>query len=210
MIDSLQIVIGIAFVVGAYLLGSINSAIIVSKVFSLPDPRSLGSGNPGATNVLRTGNKVAAAITLVGDLLKGLIPVLVVELFTADTFLVAATAVAVLLGHMYPVYYGFKGGKGVATTLGVLIGFDWFLAIIWVVLWLVIALLFRYSSLAALLATIVAFFVSLLTMNDWLGYRNNNHFIVIALAIITLFIIWRHRGNIKKILIGTESRIGKK
>ncbi len=210
MIDSLQIVIGIAFVVGAYLLGSINSAIIVSKVFSLPDPRSLGSGNPGATNVLRAGNKVAAAITLVGDLLKGLIPVLVVELFTADTFLVAATAVAALLGHMYPVYYSFKGGKGVATTLGVLIGFDWFLAIFWVVLWLVIALLFRYSSLAALLATIVTFFVSLLTMNDWLGYRDNNHFIVIALAIITLFIIWRHRENIRKILAGTESRIGKK
>lgn len=208
--DSLQIVYGIACVTGAYLLGSINSAIIISKAFSLPDPRSLGSGNPGATNVLRTGNKVAAVITLLGDLLKGLIPVLAVEIFTADILLVAATGVAALLGHMYPIYYGFKGGKGVATTLGVLIGFDWFLAVAWVVLWLMVALLFRYSSLAALIATSVTLLVSWLTMDDWLGYSDNNHYIVIAIAIMTLFVIWRHCENIKKIIAGTESRIGKK
>ncbi len=208
--DSLQIVYGIACVTGAYLLGSINSAIIISKAFSLPDPRSLGSGNPGATNVLRTGNKVAAVITLLGDLLKGLIPVLAVEIFTADILLVAATGVAALLGHMYPIYYGFKGGKGVATTLGVFIGFDWFLAVAWVVLWLMVALLFRYSSLAALIATSVTLLVSWLTMDDWLGYSDNNHYIVIAIAIMTLFVIWRHCENIKKIIAGTESRIGKK
>ncbi|MEM7400703.1 MAG: glycerol-3-phosphate 1-O-acyltransferase PlsY [Pseudomonadota bacterium] len=208
--DSLQIVFGIACVTVAYLLGSINSAIIISKAFSLPDPRSLGSGNPGATNVLRTGNKAAAVITLLGDLLKGLIPVLAVEIFTANTFLVSATGVAALLGHMYPIYYGFKGGKGVATTLGVLIGFDWFLAVTWVVLWLVVALLFRYSSLAALIATSVTLLVSWLTMNDWLGYSDNNHFIVIAIAIMTLFVFWRHCENIKKIIAGTESRISKK
>ena len=208
--DSSQIVIGMLCVVGAYLLGSINSAIIVSKVFSLPDPRSLGSGNPGATNVLRTGNKTAAFITLLGDLLKGLVPVLVVEFFIADTMLVAVTAVAALLGHLYPVYYGFKGGKGVATMLGVLIAIDWFLAIIWVVVWLFTALLFRYSSLAALIATAATFFFSLLARNNSLGYIENDHNILIAISVITLFIFWRHRGNIKNILAGTESRIGKK
>jgi len=148
--DGLEIIVGLAWVFGAYLLGSINSAIIVSKAFSLPDPRSLGSGNPGATNVLRTGNKIAAAITLAGDLLKGLLPVLAADIITADARIVAATGVAALLGHMYPIYYRFQGGKGVATMLGVLLGLDWILAIIWVVIWLLVAMLLRYSSLAAL------------------------------------------------------------
>ena len=204
--DYLQIL----YVFCAYLLGSINSAIIVSKVFSLPDPRSLGSGNPGATNVLRTGNKIAALITLTGDLLKGLIPVLLVELLTANTMLVAATGVAALLGHMYPIYYRFKGGKGVATTLGVLIGFDWFLAVTWVALWLVVAWLFRFSSLAALAATLITLVTSYFTMADWAGYRDNNVFIVIAITIITVFVFWRHRDNIKNMLSGNETRIGQK
>lgn len=196
--------------IGAYLLGSINSSIIVSKAFSLPDPRNLGSGNPGATNVLRTGNKIAAAITLAGDLLKGLLPVLVVEYFTADTLLVAATGVAALLGHMYPIYYRFQGGKGVATMLGVLLGFDWMLAIIWAAIWLITAKLFRYSSLAALIATAITLIISFLTSNHWLGYRDNNSYIVIAFAIISVLVFWRHRGNIKNIFAGTESKIGKK
>lgn len=191
-------------------MGSINSSIIVSKAFSLPDPRSLGSGNPGATNVLRTGNKLAAVITLAGDLLKGLLPVLVVEFFTADTLLVAATGVAALLGHMYPIYYRFQGGKGVATMLGVLLGFDWMLAIIWAVTWLITAKLFRYSSLAALIATAITLIISFLTSNSWLAYRDNNSYIIIAFAIISVFVFWRHRSNIKNILAGTESRIGKK
>lgn len=204
--DNLQIL----YILGAYLLGSINSAIIVSKVFSLPDPRSLGSGNPGATNVLRTGNKIAAFITLGGDLLKGLIPVLLVELFTANTILVAATGVAALLGHLYPVYYQFKGGKGVATTLGVLLGFDWFLAVIWILLWLLVAWLFRFSSLAALIATLITLVTSYFTMTDWIVYRENNIFIVVAIAVITVFVFWRHRENITNLLTGNESRIGQK
>ena len=204
--DNLQIL----YILGAYLLGSINSAIIISKVLSLPDPRSLGSGNPGTTNVLRTGNKIAAFITLVGDLLKGFIPVLLVELFTANTVLVAATGVAALLGHMYPIYYQFKGGKGVATTLGVLLGFDWFLAVIWALLWLLVAWLFRFSSLAALVATLITLVTSYFTMTEWIGYRDNNIFIVVAITVITVFVFWRHRENITNLLSGDESRIGQK
>ena len=204
--DNLQIL----YILGAYLLGSINSAIIISKVLSLPDPRSLGSGNPGATNVLRTGNKIAAFITLAGDLLKGFIPVLLVELFTANTVLVAATGVAALLGHMYPIYYQFKGGKGVATTLGVLLGFDWFLAVIWALLWLLVAWLFRFSSLAAMVATLITLVTSYFTMTEWIGYRDNNIFIVVAITVITVFVFWRHRENITNLLSGDESRIGQK
>ena len=191
----------ILMVVGAYLLGSINSAIIVSKAFSLPDPRGLGSGNPGATNVLRTGNKLAAAVTLAGDLLKGLLPVLAVDLFTASAPLVAATGVAALLGHMYPVYYGFKGGKGVATTLGVLLGFDWLLAMAWMAFWLFTALVFRYSSLAALVSTILVLIIS------W--FWNDNIWLFISMAVITVFVFWRHRSNIQKLLEGTEAKLGK-
>ena len=191
----------ILIVVGAYLLGSINSAIIVSKAFSLPDPRKLGSGNPGATNVLRTGNKIAAVITLAGDLLKGLLPVLAVDLFTANNPLIAATGIAALLGHMYPLYYGFKGGKGVATTLGVLLGFYWLLGVVWIAVWLFTALLFRYSSLSALVATI------LILVTSW--FWSENIWLFIAMTIITVFVFWRHRSNIKNLLAGDESKLGK-
>jgi glycerol-3-phosphate acyltransferase PlsY len=190
----------ILMVVGAYLLGSINSAIIVCKAFSLPDPRDLGSGNPGATNVLRTGSKLAAIITLAGDLLKGLLPVLAVDLFTASAPLVAATGIAALLGHMYPLYYGFKGGKGVAKTLGVLLGFDWLLGIFWIAFWLFTAIIFRYSSLAALVATI------LILISSW--FWNEDIWLFISMVIITLFVYWRHRSNIKKLLEGTEAKLG--
>ncbi len=193
--------IQILMVIGAYLLGSINSAIIVSKAFSLPDPRALGSGNPGATNVLRTGNKTAAVITLAGDLLKGLLPVLAVDLLTASTILVAATGIAALLGHMYPLYYGFKGGKGVATTLGVLLGFDWLLGVVWIVLWLLTALLFRYSSLSALIATL------LISIISW--FWTDNIWLFASMVIITLFVFWRHHSNIQNLLSGTESKLGK-
>lgn len=191
----------ILIVIGAYLLGSINSAIIVSKAFSLPDPRDLGSGNPGATNVLRTGNKLAAGITLAGDLLKGLLPVLAVDLLTASAPLVAATGIAALLGHMYPLYYRFKGGKGVATTLGILLGFDWLLAVVWIVLWLLAALLFRYSSLAALIAT------TIILVTSW--FWSENIWLFISMTIITVFIFRRHRSNIQKLLDGTEAKLGK-
>lgn len=192
--------IQILMVVGAYLLGSINSAIIVSKAFSLPDPRELGSGNPGATNVLRTGNKMAAAITLAGDLLKGLLPVIAVDLLTANSILIAATGVAALLGHMYPLYYQFKGGKGVATTLGVLLGFNSLLGIFWIVLWLLSALITRYSSLSALVATLLVLIIS------W--FWANNIWLSASMLVITIFVFWRHRTNIKNLLNGSESKLG--
>ncbi len=192
--------IQILMVVGAYLLGSINSAIIVSKAFSLPDPRELGSGNPGATNVLRTGNKMAAAITLAGDLLKGLLPVIAVDLLTANSILIAATGVAALLGHMYPLYYQFKGGKGVATTLGVLLGFNSLLGIFWIVLWLLTALITRYSSLSALVATLLVLIIS------W--FWANNIWLSASMLVITIFVFWRHRTNIKNLLNGSESKLG--
>ena len=192
--------IQILMVVGAYLLGSINSAIIVSKAFSLPDPRELGSGNPGATNVLRTGNKMAAAITLAGDLLKGLLPVIAVDLLTANSILIAATGVAALLGHMYPLYYQFKGGKGVATTLGVLLGFNSLLGIFWIVLWLLTALITRYSSLSALVATLLVLIIS------W--FWAHNIWLSASMLVITIFVFWRHRTNIKNLLNGSESKLG--
>ncbi len=189
------------FVIAAYLLGSINSAIIVSQTFGLQDPRQLGSGNPGATNVLRTGNKLAAGITLLGDLLKGLVPVLMAEFFVGVEYITAATALAALSGHMYPIYYHFKGGKGVATTLGILLGLNWLLAIFWITVWLVVAFIFRYSSLAALSAT---FFSPIIA---WLvGF---NIWILLLLVIITVLVFWRHCSNIKNLFTGTESKIGK-
>ena len=192
----------ILIVVLAYLLGSINSAIIVSHAMNLPDPRELGSGNPGATNVLRSGNKFAAAITLFGDLLKGFIPVFITNNLIGHEPTVAIVSVAALLGHMYPVYYRFRGGKGVATTLGVLLGISWLLGLIWVLLWLTVALLFRYSSLSALIST------SLILLLSWIW--SYDLWIVAALLIITSFVFWRHRGNIRNLLTGSETKLGTK
>lgn len=192
----------ILIVVAAYLLGSINSAIIVSHAMNLPDPRESGSGNPGATNVLRTGNKFAAAITLFGDLLKGFIPVFITNNLIGDEPIVAIVSVAALLGHMYPVYYRFRGGKGVATTLGVLLGISWLLGLIWVILWLIVAYLFRYSSLSALIATSLILFLS------WVW--SYGLWIVAALSIITAFVFWRHRSNIQNLLTGSEAKLGAK
>lgn len=192
----------ILIVVLAYFLGSINSAIIVSHAMNLPDPRELGSGNPGATNVLRSGNKFAAAITLFGDLLKGFIPVFITNNLIGHEPTVAIVSVASLLGHMYPVYYRFRGGKGVATTLGVLLGISWFLGLIWVLLWLTVALLFRYSSLSALIST------SLILLLSWIW--SYDLWVVAALLIITSFVFWRHRGNIRNLLTGSETKLGTK
>ena len=192
----------ILIVVLAYFLGSINSAIIVSHAMNLPDPRELGSGNPGATNVLRSGNKFAAAITLFGDLLKGFIPVFITNNLIGHEPTVAIVSVAALLGHMYPVYYRFRGGKGVATTLGVLLGISWFLGLIWVLLWLTVALLFRYSSLSALIST------SLILLLSWIW--SYDLWVVAALLIITSFVFWRHRGNIRNLLTGSETKLGTK
>lgn len=192
----------ILLVTAAYLLGSINSAILVSQAMDLPDPRTLGSGNPGATNVLRTGNKFAATITLLGDLLKGFIPVVITNTLVDNAPLVAAVGLAALLGHMYPIYYRFRGGKGVATLLGVLLGMEWILGMQWIILWITVALIFRYSSLAALAAT----FITL--CSSWVWFMNK--WIPGALTIITVFIFWRHRNNISDLISGNESKLGTK
>jgi glycerol-3-phosphate acyltransferase PlsY len=188
----------------AYLFGSISTAIISCRIMGLPDPRSLGSGNPGATNVLRTGSKKAAIITLLGDSLKGLLPVLLSRELLPDypEWCAMLVGLAAFLGHLYPVYYGFKGGKGVATALGVLLGFCWMLFLAAGATWLLIAWLFRYSALAALTAFALAPLYSALFAS---------HAITIILVIILSgMIFWRHRANIKRLIKGEESKIGKK
>ncbi len=186
----------------AYLLGSISSAILTCRAMGLPDPRASGSNNPGATNVLRTGNKSAAAITLCGDLFKGFVPVLLAGSLTDNELLAAVAGLAAVLGHMYPVYYRFQGGKGVATTLGILFGLQWSLGVLWAVIWIIVALLFRYSALAALVATSVMLcYAWFLPMSTW---------VTGILTMITILIFWRHRTNIRNLLAGSETRIGEK
>lgn len=183
----------------AYLFGSLSAAIILCRLLGLPDPRTQGSGNPGATNVLRIGGKKAAAATLFLDMLKGLLPVLLARALEAPLEIQAAVAFAAFLGHLYPVFFRFQGGKGVATALGVLLGLNWLVGLATIATWLVMALLFRISSLAALTA------ILLTPLYVWLLDRQ-----VPLLAVagaITLLLFWRHRSNIRKLLDGTEGRI---
>jgi len=193
----------LALTLVAYLIGSVSFAVIVSRAFALPDPRSYGSGNPGATNVLRSGRRTAAALTLLGDIAKGWIAVLLARSF-ADAGAVepaqAAVAVAVVIGHAYPVFHRFQGGKGVATVLGVLCGLNLYLAGGTVATWLIIAFFFRISSLAALVSALFApFFCFLLYgVHPFTG----------AVTAIAALIIYRHKVNIRNLLAGTESRIG--
>jgi glycerol-3-phosphate acyltransferase PlsY len=197
----------LALAVLAYLLGSIPFAVIVSRVCALPDPRSYGSGNPGATNVLRTGRKGAAALTLIGDVAKGWVAVFAAQRLAGGEnaeLAVAAAALAVTLGHMYSAFLRFRGGKGVSTALGVVIALDPYLAAGTIATWAIIAFFFRISSLAALVAAaFVPFFAFLL-------YGMNRFALepAVALTIIALLIVWRHRTNIRNLLAGTESRIG--
>ncbi|HES76153.1 MAG TPA: glycerol-3-phosphate 1-O-acyltransferase PlsY [bacterium] len=186
----------------AYLLGSIATAVIVSRLFGLPDPRTIGSGNPGATNVLRTGNKLAALATLIGDLLKGLIPVLVARALDAGDLIIALTALAAFIGHLFPVFFQFKGGKGVATALGVLLGLSPWLGLSTLGVWLLIAFTLRYSSLAALTAALAA------PLIGWLLHLDSA--ILITISLMSALLIWRHVGNIQRLLRGEESRIGQK
>ncbi|GMQ87010.1 MAG: glycerol-3-phosphate 1-O-acyltransferase PlsY [Gammaproteobacteria bacterium] len=185
-----------------YLFGSLSSAIIICRLLGLPDPRSQGSGNPGATNVLRIGGKKAAAATLLGDMLKGLIPVLITRLLGADLAIQASVAVAAFLGHLYPLFFGFKGGKGVATALGVLLGIHWPVGLLTIATWLVIARAFKISSLAALLAILVT------PLYIWWLIPNES--LLIAMLFIGTLLFWRHRSNIKNLLAGTEEKIGGK
>lgn len=193
----------------AYLLGSLSFAVIVSRCMGLKDPRSYGSNNPGATNVLRSGSKLAAVATLLLDGLKGWLPVVLIKWFGHDHGLgdgtLAAVGLAAFLGHLYPVFFQFKGGKGVATAAGVLLGVSWVLGLATLATWLMVAFFSRYSSLAALAAAVFApFFYLLGDGTAWYADK----WIAAALVLISALLIYRHRENINKLLSGTESRLG--
>ena len=193
-------------VVAAYLIGSISFAVVVSKAMGLADPRSYGSKNPGATNVLRTGNKLAAALTLAGDALKGLVAVLVAKAL-ADRFgfgdgTIALVALAAFVGHLFPVFHRFQGGKGVATAAGVLLALHPLLGLGTLATWLLIAFFFRYSSLAALVAAVFA--------PLWYLFLFQPDPIAAAVAVMSVLLLWRHGTNIQNLLAGKESRIGQK
>ena len=190
--------------VAGYLLGSVSFAVLVSRAFGLPDPRTYGSGNPGATNVLRSGRKAAALLTLLGDGAKGWLAVFIVQRFAEpETVEVAAavTAVAVVVGHMYPLFFRLQGGKGVSTALGVLLAIDHYLAAGAAATWIIIAAFFRISSLAALVAAVFAPFFCFLLYGT--------HVLTYAVGLVSLLLVLRHRDNIRNLLAGNEVRIGK-
>jgi glycerol-3-phosphate acyltransferase PlsY len=186
----------------AYLMGSLSTAVIVSKLFGLPDPRQQGSKNPGATNVLRLGGEKAAAITLAGDAVKGLIPVMLAQYLGVTTDMVAAVGLAAFLGHLYPVFFGFKGGKGVATALGVLSGFSGWVGLSVLATWILMAVVFRYSSLSALTAALLA--------PVYVWFILKSPVLAGAALAMALLLVSRHRANIERLLKGEESRIGSK
>ncbi|EGV18588.1 glycerol-3-phosphate 1-O-acyltransferase PlsY [Thiocapsa marina] len=186
-------------VVAAYLLGSVSSAIIVCRLMGLPDPRTQGSNNPGATNVLRIGGKKAAAITLVGDSLKGLIPMVVGHLLGAGPAVLAGIGLGAFIGHLYPVFFGFRGGKGVATALGVQIGLFWPIGLSVAAIWLFVAKVLKISSLSALIS------MALAPVIVWFFWPDN---VLIGMQlVITGLLFWRHRSNIRNLITGTEGRI---
>ena len=198
-------------VLAAYLLGSLAFAVIVSRVMGLSDPRTFGSKNPGATNVLRSGSKPAAVVTLLLDALKGLVPVLLVRIhggkYGLEEGTVAMVALAAFLGHLYPVFFRFQGGKGVATFIGAVFGIHWILGIATGVTWIIIAFFFRYSSLASLVAAVFAPVYYLLgDRMQWYAERP----IAFALFAMAALLWWRHRENLKRLMAGTESRLGSK
>ena len=194
----------------AYLIGSISFAVVVSKCMRLPDPHTYGSGNPGATNVLRTGNKLAAALTFIGDALKGYFAVMLARVLLGDesltstlsSWVLCGVVLAVFLGHLFPIFHGFKGGKGVATACGILFGVNAILGLATLSTWVIVAVFLRYSSLAALAAAVFGpiYFVFLF------GFQPMG----IALLLVCLLLVWRHRANIANLMNGTESRIGAK
>ncbi|MFZ1809828.1 MAG: glycerol-3-phosphate 1-O-acyltransferase PlsY [Candidatus Nitrotoga sp.] len=195
----------LVFVICAYLLGSISFAVIMSRLFTLPDPRTYGSHNPGATNVLRSGNKWAAILTLLGDAAKGWLAVWLAQYFgpqAGNSLLIVAVALAVFIGHLFPVFLHFKGGKGVATALGILLALNAWLGLAVLATWILVAMVFRLSSLAALLAAVSApiFAMALALPSEY----------VLALVGMSLLLIWRHKSNIQNLLAGKESRIVKK
>lgn len=196
----------VSAVIAAYLIGSLSFAVIVSKYYGMDDPRTYGSGNPGATNVLRSGKKKAAALTLLGDALKGLVAVVLArclqDALNLSDITIAAVAVAALVGHMWPLFFGFKGGKGVATALGVLLALSPATALVCAAIWLVMAFGFKVSSLAALAATVAAPLVAfwLMPYPSWAW----------ATVVIAVLVLYRHKSNIQNLLQGKESKIGDK
>ena len=197
-----------AAVLLAYLLGSLSFAVIVSRVMGLQDPRSYGSQNPGATNVLRSGSKKAAIVTLLLDALKGWLPVMLVKWFGKDFGLedatVAAVAFAAFLGHLFPVFFGFKGGKGVATAAGALLGIDWLLGLIVFAAWILVAYFTRYSSVASMAAAALAPLIYLLgDRGPWYAERS----VLLAIFMIGLLLVIRHKDNINKLMSGKESKL---
>lgn len=190
----------------AYLIGSLSFAVIVSKFYGMEDPRTYGSGNPGATNVLRSGKKKAAALTLLGDALKGLLAVWMAcalqDVLNLSDGTIALVAVAALVGHMWPVFFGFKGGKGVATALGVLLALSWPTALLCAAVWLVMAFGFKVSSLAALTATVISPIAAYFLMphESW----------AVATLFIAVLVLWRHKSNIENLLKGKEDKISGK
>ena len=199
---------GLTLIPAAYLIGSVSFAVVVSKSMRLPDPHTYGSGNPGATNVLRTGNKLAAVLTLLGDSLKGFFAVMLARLLlgneslttSVNSWILCGVVLAVFLGHLFPIFHGLKGGKGVATACGILFGVNWILGLATLSTWIIVAIFLRYSSLAAIAAAIFGplYFVFLF------GFQPMG----ISLLLVCLLLIWRHRSNIHNLLNGTESRIG--
>ena len=196
----------VSAVIAAYLIGSLSFAVIVSKYYGMDDPRTYGSGNPGATNVLRSGKKKAAALTLLGDALKGLVAVVLArclqDALTLSDITIAVVAVAALVGHMWPLFFGFKGGKGVATALGVLLALSPATALVCAAIWLVMAFGFKVSSLAALAATVAAPLVAfwLMPYPSWAW----------ATVVIAVLVLYRHKSNIQNLLQGKEGKIGDK
>lgn len=203
-----SVLLTILLIVSGYLIGSISFAVLVSRLMGLPSPHSYGSGNPGATNVLRSGRKLAALMTLIGDAVKGAVAIWIAQSVAANTtalnigaseFVLAAVALAAFLGHLYPVYFRFRGGKGVATAAGILLFMSPAMGAAILGVWVVVALITRYSSLAALIAALAAAFLAVMVFGaSWSA---------LAVVCMSLLLLWRHRGNIAKLRAGTESRI---
>jgi glycerol-3-phosphate acyltransferase PlsY len=192
----------VSAVIAAYLVGSLSFAVIVTRAMGLTDPRTYGSKNPGATNVLRSGNRTAALLTLLLDALKGFLPVLAVRALGFGEGVAAAVGLAAFVGHLFPVFFRFHGGKGVATAAGVLLGLNPLLGAATLVTWAIIAFFFRYASLASLVA---ALFAPLFQFLFWGGGPTG-----VTVIVMSLLLVWRHAGNISKLLAGTESRIGRR
>lgn len=187
----------VIYLLFSYLIGAISFGIVISHIFSLPDPRTIGSKNPGATNVLRTGKKLAALLTLLGDALKGSLTVGLAQYFELSPLMVGLIAIATLVGHVFPIYYSFKGGRGVATAAGILFMFSWIMGLIVLAIWLGVFFIWRYSSLAAIIAA---------SLSPVIGFFYKIDFYeLIATSIIALILILRHVENIKRLIDGTES-----